>query len=226
MIEKIRESFFYKQFIRPGDLCFDIGANIGDKTKIFLELGARVIAVEPQIHCVETMKKLYAQHPHFILVENALGAKEGTTEMYINDSHVLSTLSHEWIEKMNESKRFGNLQWNNKTTILLTTLDHLISKYGMPKFCKIDVEGYEHKVLQGLSRPLPALSFEFASEYIEGTIRCIEHLNHLGKYVFNYCVNTNKKMVLPYYVESGIFSLILQNSKQYMWGDVYARLIK
>jgi hypothetical protein len=39
---------FYRNFIRNGDLCFDIGANIGTRTEAFLELGAKVVAVEPQ----------------------------------------------------------------------------------------------------------------------------------------------------------------------------------
>ena len=36
---------FYSQFIKKGDLCFDIGAHRGKLKDIFLKLGARVIAV-------------------------------------------------------------------------------------------------------------------------------------------------------------------------------------
>jgi len=36
-------------------------------------------------------------------------------------------------------------------------------EYGLPHFCKIDVEGFEEQALAGLSRPLPVLSFEFIS---------------------------------------------------------------
>ncbi len=39
---------FYSQFIRPGDLVFDIGANRGDRTEVFVQMGARVVAAEPQ----------------------------------------------------------------------------------------------------------------------------------------------------------------------------------
>jgi len=42
---------FYAQFIHPGDLCFDIGAHTGERARIFLELGARVVCVEPQRSC-------------------------------------------------------------------------------------------------------------------------------------------------------------------------------
>ena len=47
---------FYSQFLNPNTLCFDIGANIGNRTEIFLTLGARVIAVEPQKECAKMLR--------------------------------------------------------------------------------------------------------------------------------------------------------------------------
>jgi len=41
---------FYRRLLkgfRKGDLVFDVGANHGRKTDVFLRLGARVIAIEP-----------------------------------------------------------------------------------------------------------------------------------------------------------------------------------
>ena len=38
----------YRQFINPGELVFDIGANTGSRSKVFMGLGARVVAVEPR----------------------------------------------------------------------------------------------------------------------------------------------------------------------------------
>src|SRR5689334_4646326 len=42
---------FYRQFVGPGDLVFDVGANVGHVTKVFLRAGARVVAIEPQSIC-------------------------------------------------------------------------------------------------------------------------------------------------------------------------------
>lgn len=39
---------FYKQFIQPKDLVFDVGANVGSRVKLFLNIGAKVVAFEPQ----------------------------------------------------------------------------------------------------------------------------------------------------------------------------------
>ena len=43
----------------------------------------------------------------------------------------------------------------------VTTLDALIERHGVPSFVKVDAEGFEEEVLQGLSRSIKALSFEF-----------------------------------------------------------------
>ena len=40
------------QFLQPGDLVFDVGAHVGNKTEIYRSYGARVVCVEPQPGCV------------------------------------------------------------------------------------------------------------------------------------------------------------------------------
>ena len=39
---------FYRQFVPPRSLCFDVGANVGDRVATFVSLRARVVAVEPE----------------------------------------------------------------------------------------------------------------------------------------------------------------------------------
>src|SRR5262245_14614026 len=62
------ERALYRPFIHPGDLCFDIGANYGFKTEVFLSLGARVVAFEPQPDCCQELK---ARNPDAIAVMTA-----------------------------------------------------------------------------------------------------------------------------------------------------------
>ena len=49
---KRRLKRFYAQFIQPGDLCFDLGAHLGNRANAWLALGAKIVAVEPQPSCV------------------------------------------------------------------------------------------------------------------------------------------------------------------------------
>ena len=39
---------FYKQFIRPNELVFDVGANVGNRVNAMLACKAKIVAVEPQ----------------------------------------------------------------------------------------------------------------------------------------------------------------------------------
>jgi hypothetical protein len=62
----------------------------------------------------------------------------------------------------------------------------LIEVFGVPAYCKIDVEGHEFEVLSGLSIPIPALSIEVVPELIENALSCIERLESLGDYRYSY----------------------------------------
>src|SRR5436190_13825501 len=51
----------YGNFVRPGDLVFDVGAHVGDRVASFRRLGARVVAVEPQRSMLRALRLLYGR---------------------------------------------------------------------------------------------------------------------------------------------------------------------
>src|SRR5262249_51809198 len=53
----------YCEFVRSGDLVFDIGAHVGDRIAAFRRLGARVVALEPQPALVKTLQLIYGRDP-------------------------------------------------------------------------------------------------------------------------------------------------------------------
>jgi hypothetical protein len=63
---------FYSRFIKKDDLCFNIGANSGRITEIFLKLGVRVVVVEPQDACIKELQKKYGDNERVILVKKAI----------------------------------------------------------------------------------------------------------------------------------------------------------
>ena len=54
--EMEKQLHFYREFTGPGDLCFDVGANTGNRIDPLLQLGAKVVAVEPQKNCYRFLK--------------------------------------------------------------------------------------------------------------------------------------------------------------------------
>ena len=70
-----------RQFVRPGDLVFDIGAHVGDRVAAFRRLGARVVAVEPQPALVrDVAAPLSAAIAHVTIEPVAVGARAGTLD--------------------------------------------------------------------------------------------------------------------------------------------------
>jgi hypothetical protein len=73
-----------------------------------------------------------------------------------------------------------------------TTIDQLVEQQGTPFFIKIDVEGHELKVLRGMRRAAPYLSFEVnLPEFRAEGIECISVLDALAKGEFNYATGNS-----------------------------------
>jgi FkbM family methyltransferase len=223
--ERRRRIAFYRQFLERGDLCFDVGANIGSRSRLFLRIGARVVAVEPQADCQAKLAPLTA-NPQFTLVSEAVGAAEGEMPLLKPSSgSALASMSRDWIERVQASGRFSAQDWALEETVPVTTLDRLIETHGLPRFCKIDVEGYEDEVLRGLSRSIPALSIEFTQEFLDGTARCLELIAALGDYEFNYSLEESFVLAERTWLQAGPLLGALESlGGGSHFGDVYARL--
>ena len=224
---------FYSRFIKKDDLCFDIGANYGRRTEIFLKLGARVVAVEPQDACMQELEKKYGSNKRVILVKKAISDNYGEEELMISDSHTLSSMSKEWIKSIKSSDMFfvstQAFSWQKSAKVQVTTLNQLIEEYGKPAFLKIDVEGYEYKVLKSLSEPIKVISFEFTPTqvFILSAINIVKHLASIGEVKFNYSFGESISLVLNEWVGPDEISNILLNlpKKTPISGDIYARFI-
>lgn len=218
-----RALHFYSQFVTQGSLCFDIGANIGDRINIFRKLGAAVIAVEPQDDCIRRLRKAYSNDCDVKIVQKAVGPHEGSVIIHRNAAaNGLSSCSPEWIKAVKSTGRFGGLAWDRNVEVPMTTLDTLITEFGSPDFCKIDVEGYEQEVIRGLSQPVKAISLEFTPEYLISAINSVHRLAGLGLTKFNYTVDESMKWALPNWVGENEICTILANEK--LAGDIYGTI--
>jgi len=215
---------FYGAVIKEGDICFDIGANMGNRTEAFLALGAKVIAVEPQENCALILREKFAANTNFILVNKALDKIEGEREFFVSNAHTLCSMSREWIRNAKDHNFFEGCSWDGKRLVRTTTLDALVASYGVPAFCKIDVEGFEFEVLQGLSQPIRTISLEYTFGFMEPIIKSINYLAQLGDVRFNYSEGESLSFALPKWVLAcEIVDVLSHLSGKVPFGDLYAR---
>lgn len=210
--ERDREVAFYRGLLKgfkPGDLIFDIGANHGAKADIFLRLGARVVAVEPdevngQVLQQKFLKYRLVQKP-LVIVKKAISDKSAVEVMWIDaPGSAKNTLSRKWVDTLrDDDSRFGHkLDFAQQREVVTTTVDQLVSEHGRPFFVKIDVEGSEPNVLRGIGRAVPYLSFEVnLPEFEPEGLECVNLLRSLDPGgSFNYVAECGDGLVLKEWV--------------------------
>ncbi|MHB8206946.1 FkbM family methyltransferase [Mucilaginibacter sp.] len=175
-----RKSVFYGSFVKKGDICFDVGANVGNRIMPLLEIGAVVVAVEPQDQCYKYLRRKFGDR--IALVKKGLGEAEAVKSFHLSDDSTISSFSDDWISAVKKTSRFKEKKWNKTVSVEMTTVDHVIKLYGQPSFIKIDVEGYELEVLKGLSQSINMISFEYTvPEQPERAVQCIEQIEKFNE---------------------------------------------
>jgi FkbM family methyltransferase len=220
-----RMAVFYRQFLHPGDLAFDIGAHVGNRIRVFRRIGARVVAVEPQPDFVAVLRLLYGRDPTVTIEASGVAAKAGQGNLHLSSrTPTVSTFADSWIRDVLADRRFQRVQWDSTINVPLLTLDELIARHGEPQFCKIDVEGFEHEVLNGLSQPVPALSFEYIPVAADRAIDCIERISAIGDYRYRHSRVETHRWATDSWLEAEAMIKILTDlpTNDDRSGDVYA----
>src|SRR5262245_24534340 len=125
----------YGEFVRAGDLVFDIGAHVGDRVGSFRRLGARVVAIEPQPQLATTLKLLYGRDRNVIIEPVAIGRESGTVALKLNVvNRTVSTASAEFVGGACGAPGWENQAWTETIDVPITTLDALIERHGRPAF--------------------------------------------------------------------------------------------
>src|SRR5574342_110332 len=97
---------FYRDFLGPGDLGFDLGAHVGSRVRAWRRLGVRVVAVEPQPDCLRILRLLFGRDPGVTIVPNAVGARPGWARLKLSSATpTVSSLSPDWIDTVSTDHR-------------------------------------------------------------------------------------------------------------------------
>ncbi|WP_245585741.1 FkbM family methyltransferase [Pseudonocardia asaccharolytica] len=227
-----RMARFYREFLGPGDIGFDIGAHVGSRVRAWRRLGAQVVAVEPQPDFVRILRLFFGRDRGVTVVPIAVGARAGRARLGISTATpTVSSMAPDWITSVAADRSFARVRWDRSVEVEVATLDDLIAVHGEPAFCKIDVEGFEVDVLAGLSRPLRALSFEYLPPAHDAALAALDLVERLGEpaggYRYNYSPIETMRFAGDRWLDAdGLVRLLERFRPLGRSGDVYARLAR
>lgn len=187
----------FENIVNPS--LIDVGANIGEYSKTFLKYiksnDYKHYLFEPNIHLYEKLKLSFNEKSN--IYNYAVGDKNENVNFYfksdLNDNGQNSLIKHYYLDK--------------KTEIKMITLDSFLKTHNISNinFIKIDVEGFDFKVLEGTSESLKKgiidfIQIEYSQQWIEvgGSIK--KMLDFINKLDYSlYRIKSNKLIKIDYY---------------------------
>lgn len=103
------------------------------------------------------------------------------------------------------------------------TLESLIREFGIPSFCKLDVEGFEWEILSEVRTPLPAFSFEFLNPGLEHVEEILDRTKSWGDYLFQYSLRERHRFELRESTHrTNLMRALTSLGQEVISGDIYA----
>lgn len=161
--------------MKPGEVLYDVGANMGQYSLFAAHLGIKVHAFEPEAQNFALLcrnvaiNKLSEKITAWPL---ALAEKPGIAELHLS-TMMAGGSCHSYDQSLDfhgNEKKFPFVQGS-----MATTIDIFSAKYAPPDHIKIDVDGFEHLVIDGAINTLPKVK----SVLIEINTHYDLHMNHL-----------------------------------------------
>jgi len=214
---------WHRPFLRNDDLVFDLGASRGDRSAVYLALGCRVIAAEPDPWCQVELQNRFRHSKAFQLSKCAVSDQPGLATFFrFEPGSGYNTLSEKRVADLLES---GEQKRPEPYDVEVTTLARLIDQYGTPDYIKIDTEGLEREIIAGLVMAPPLISFEANLDgFRERSGDCVQLLSKLdNRYRFNCNEGDSEPLVHPEWLDEATFSSYIQQvDRRYL--EVFASL--
>lgn len=205
----------YKNLIGHTHMVFDVGCNVGLYTDIFLKLANKVVAIDANSELLVPLTKRFKNQLNtgkLVVVNSAVTEKIGTTNFFKMSSVNLSSTSLKWKNNV-VPKMFQHVKNVDCQNVPSITLDYLISKYGIPHYIKIDIEGGELNAIQGLNHCVQLLSVEVTLPYLhQEIISIVEKLSKLGNYNYRILQEGNYNFNQNYIEKSQLIKMIKEEN--------------
>ena len=167
-------------------LAYDIGAFDGDTVEMIRKLGySKIVCFEPHPSAFLRLHNKYMNDERVVAVNLAVSNISGKkVKMISSPEHpYLNSLEKSWSEINRHSKHISN---KSECIVQTVSLDDYINQHkNIPAYIKIDAEGHELEIFNGLSHKPNMISFEWISEFYEKNINCLIKLSKLGFSKFN-----------------------------------------
>ena len=194
------------QYLKPGDIFYDLGANVGFFTILaakILSPAGKVYAFEPEAENAATLRRNVELNnfAHITVIEKAVSKTTGVEKLWLKEycgSHTLAspitkfdpkqcitvnTVSTDDLLQKKAVELPAFLKIKECITVNTVSIDDLLEQKAIepPTFVKIDVEGAEIDVLYGMSQTIqkwqPIIIYEVDDEKKEGLLNKQKEIN-------------------------------------------------
>ncbi|MBN2087409.1 FkbM family methyltransferase [Candidatus Peregrinibacteria bacterium] len=128
------------------ELIFDVGMHDGQDTAFYLKMGFRVISIDANpdfINLAQKKFKEYIDNGQLIVLNYAITEKDNDEITFnISKLSAWSSIKSEIADREDKLEKTIPVKTQKLSTI--------ISEYGTPYYCKIDIEGYDNTALESL----------------------------------------------------------------------------
>jgi hypothetical protein len=204
---------YFSKFVGPADLAFVFGDQTGSISAALEGMYVKTISIQPFSSYFKVLQKHFPPESGVILVHEDVGAFHA--EFYHNgiyDKHILPYSSNLTADDTQEY-------------VIITTLDELIERYGLPAFCHISGDGFEPELIKGLNSPVQTIAFTFYAYSSEKTTEILRRLLHIGDYQFNWKKSTEHPFQSKTWMNAReLHQSISSHGKSVFSGEIYARV--
>lgn len=163
-----------KKILRPGDHFVDVGANIG----FFTILASRIVGDSGKVTSFEPSKNVFHRLSRNVAlngIHNAVLHNSAVSDTAGEVILHLGPISHSGITSLRPLEEYDGSTERTERIDAVTMDSLFVNSSKSPRLLKIDVEGAEFKVLNGMKNILggntqerPYVIFEFSPGYLKG----------------------------------------------------------